>query len=210
MTRIEVRTCGPVLVWGVFQPLRRRDWHHLRREIGHAIPDDYRSFMEVANGGVLPYSVSLPPGGDGEPIGFNELHTVTPDPRGDYAWGTVIGERRQMQDAYWADVVPSDCIPVASDGGGCQLFIRVSEGHSGEVWAFVHGLPAWAGGDEKDSGGIVAPSWNDFLDLLYIDDDLAEIQWSDSADQPEWRASVVRWLDGGMPGWRDRSWAVDT
>lgn len=205
---IEVRTYRSVFIWGDFERVRAGDWRRLRREIGSAVPSEYRSFMEVANGGVLPYSISLPPGEGGEPIGFSELHTVTPDHNGGYSWGTVIGEKREMNGAYWADIVPSDCVPVAHDGMRSHLFIRVSEDDRGEVWAFVHGLPSWAGGGERDSGGLVASSWHEFLEMLYIDEDLAEMQWSDSAGEPEWRDSVVRWLDSGMPGWRDRPWAT--
>jgi hypothetical protein len=46
---------------------------------------------------------------------------------------------------------------------------------------------------------------------LFIDPDLAEDVWSDSAHQDPvdpWRRVIEHWLDGGLPGWRGQPWAA--
>ncbi len=81
------------MLWGEFVRVRRSDFLRLRTELGSDLPPDYRRSIEVANGGVLPYQVDLPPGAENaEPIEFSDLHTVTPDQSGNYSWGTLIGE----------------------------------------------------------------------------------------------------------------------
>jgi hypothetical protein len=203
------RRYGRLVLWGDFVPVKRSDFRRLRRELGSELPPDYRAFIEVANGGVLPYQVDLPPGADlAEPIEFSSLHTVTADRSGNYSWGTLLGEKAQRSDAYFAEHLPDDVLPIAADGGGSSLFIRLHPDHFGEVWAFVHGLPAWAGGNQQDSGGLVAASFDEFLDMLYIHDEIAEMQWRDALGIEEWLPVVETWLDNGLPDWRGRSWAT--
>jgi SMI1/KNR4 family protein SUKH-1 len=181
----------------------------VRTELGTSLPEDYRRFIEVANGGVLPYAVDLPPGAaNAEPIVFSQLHTITPGRSGDFSWGTVLGETRHLHGAHVAGILPRDLVPIAGDGGGSSLYLRLHPDHVGEVWAFVHGLPEWAGGDEQDRGGFVAPSFDAFLDMLYIDDESAEMQWRDAQGADDWLRIVELWLDTGLPDWRGRPWAT--
>lgn len=204
------RQYGRLVLWGEFTRIRRSDFRRLRKELGSDLPPDYRAFIEVANGGVLPYQVDLPPGAEhAEPIGFSELHTVTPDPSGTYSWGTLIGEKRQLSEAYFAEHLPEDVLPIATDGGGSSLFIRLHPDHLGEVWAFVHGLPAWAGGSQQDTGGLVAASLGEFLDMLYIHDEMAEMHWRDAQGAEDWQPVVEMWLESGLPDWRSRPWATE-
>lgn len=163
----DVRPYRGVVVTGPFAEAKRRDFRRLERALGTRLPGEYRRFMEVANGGSLPgYAVDLPPGGGGEPIELSELFTVTRDARGGFGWGTVRGEWEHRPAA-----LPPDLVPVARDGGDSLLFLRTAPAHHGEVWAFVHGLPAWAGpASEQDAFGPVAASFDAYLDLLYAVD----------------------------------------
>jgi hypothetical protein len=205
---MEVRTYRGLVLWGRFEPVARADFRHVRRVVGSRLPEEYRRFIEVANGGTLNYSVDLPPGGASEPITFSALYTITANSAGDFSGGTVIGEWRPAGSGYVAPGFPADALPIARDGSGSELFLRLHPDHFGAVYAFAHGLPEWAGGDGRDTGGQVSASFDAFLDLLYIDDELAELTWLDAHDQAEWRLVVEQWLDSGLPGWRQRPWAA--
>lgn len=201
------RQFGRLFCWGTFQPVRQRDIRRLERELGQRLPPAYVDFIRVANGGHLEYSVDLPPGGGGEPICFSRLYTITPNAAGDFSYGTVLGEKRQLPSTYYGPDLPGELLPIADDGGGSSLFLRLDPDHYGEVFAFVHGLPAWAGDTEHDSAGHVAQGFDAYLDLLYVEDNQAEEIWRDAQGDGEWLAVVERWLDGDVPGWRDRTWA---
>ncbi len=73
----------------------------------------------------------------------------------------------------------------------------------------MHGLPDWAGGDGQDRGGVVASSWEKYLWVLYIDEDIAQETWEDAMDgaEDDWLQGVIDWLDAGLPGWRELPWA---
>lgn len=193
--------------WGPFQEVTRRDIRRLERHVGHQLPEAYVQFMLVANGGTLEYCVDLPPGGAGMPVAFTRLYTVTPDAEGGFGYGTVLGEKRQLPHAHYAADLPEDLLPIADDGGGSSLFLRLDPDHRGEVLAFVHGLPAWAGGTEQDTAGHVAADFDAYLDMLYIEEDYAQELWEDAQGDADWRAAVGSWLDGGLLGWRDLPWA---
>lgn len=210
MSEETYRRYGRLVLWGDFVRAKRSDFRRLRKELGSDLPPEYRAFIEVANGGGLPYQVDLPPGAEkSEPIEFSELHTVTANRSGDFSWGSLIGERQQLSEAYFAEHLPADLLPIAADGGGSSLFIRLHPDHFGEVWAFVHGLPAWAGGNQQDSGGLVAASFEEFLGMLYIHDEIAEMQWRDAQGLDDWLPVVETWLDSGLPDWRSRPWATE-
>jgi hypothetical protein len=73
----------------------------------------------------------------------------------------------------------------------------------------VHGRPVWAGGDEQDRGGVLATTWDDYLQMLFLDEEMAQEIWEDARDgaEPDWLPSVIDWLDVGLPGWRELPWA---
>jgi hypothetical protein len=77
-----------------------------------------------------------------------------------------------------------------------RAFIGVANGGS---------LPKWARQRTRDMSGVPADDFDAYLDSLFIDRDLAEDTWSDSAhldpDDP-WRRVIEEWLDGGMAGRR--------
>ena len=72
-----------LVIFGPFNPVHPQEIRALESEIGQAIPLAYRRFLEVANGGTLQYSVRVPPGPEGEPIGFSDLHLLGRDRHGE-------------------------------------------------------------------------------------------------------------------------------
>jgi len=190
------RRWGDLVLWGPFAPVSAADLDRVEGVVGHRLPPDYREFLTVAHGGTLPYAVRLPPGDtDGDLIQFSTLFTGTGE-----GPETLLGE--------WRPQASAPLLPVAQDGGGSTLLLDLRDG---SVWAFVRGLPTWAGGSGQDRGGQVAGSWTRYLGMLVVDEDMAQEVWEDARNGagPEWSASVRRWLDAGLPGWRARPWARD-
>jgi hypothetical protein len=93
------------IIFGPFAPMHPKEVSTLEGEIGRPIPPAYRSFLEMANGGTLEYSVRVPPGPDGEPISFCNLYRLGRVDHGDYGWGSLLGEYRQLRTAGW----PASC-----------------------------------------------------------------------------------------------------
>lgn len=204
MTEEMFRRYRKLIVWGPFQPSDDDDLDRVERELGRSLPKEYREFLLVGNGGRMEYAVSLPPGEPGELVSFDDLMSVD----------RLVQGWRDHQPVAAAVGLPSELLPVARDGSGSQLYLDLRPTTYGQVLAFVHGLPAWAGGGDGDSFGVVTASWNDYLDQVSLEEDMAELQWQDACEEDgtnegrAWREAVAAWLDAGMPDWRSREWAV--
>ena len=200
-----VRRWGNLVLWGPFTSVSDTEFDRVERAIGVALPAGYRSFMEVAHGGTLQYAVRLPPDDStGTVLEFSELYDVVGD-----GPGTLIGEFKAHPSTFMAEVLPTPLLPVPRDGGGSELYLDVRSESHGTVWAFIHELPDWAGDDGRDRGGVVAASWDDYLGMLFIDEEMAQETWEEAVDgvEDDWLQSVIDWLDAGLPGWRDLPWA---
>jgi hypothetical protein len=127
----------------------------LERELGRAIPPAYRRFIEVANGGSLPYSVRVPPGPQGEPTNFSDLYRLGRDRDGGYGFGSLLGEYRFLPETELAEHLPvATLLPVARTGGEDDtLFLDLAPDRYGQVDGFVSGLPAWTGLHPGHGGG---------------------------------------------------------
>jgi hypothetical protein len=192
--------------------VRPKEVSALEGEIGQPIPPAYRRFLEVANGGTLEYSVRVPPGPDGEPISFCNLYRLGRVEHGDYGWGSLLGEYRQLPYSWLAGQLPvTTLLPIACTGGGDQLFLDLAPDRYGQVVGVVHGLPEWTGRRPRNLWGVVAADFDTYLDGLFIEPQVAEDVWSDHAHQDPadpGRRVVEQWLDNGLPGWRSVPWAV--
>jgi len=201
-----------LVIFGPFGPVHPEEISALESETGQAIPPAYRSFLEVANGGTLEYSIRVPPGPEGEPIGFSNLHLLGRDQHGEYGWETLLGEYRRLPGSWLAQHLPvATLLPIARTGGDDQVFLDLAPDRYGQVLGFVHGLPEWTGLRTRNLSGVLADDFDAYLDGLFIDPDVAEDVWSDHAGQDPadpWRRVVEQWLDVGLPGWRSRPWAA--
>jgi hypothetical protein len=106
------------VVFSPFSPVDPEEVNALESELEQAIPTAHRSFLEVANGGTLPYSVRVPPGPQGEPVSFPELYRLGRDQHGGYGWGTLLGEYRWLQPTWLGQHLPAaTLLPIARTGG---------------------------------------------------------------------------------------------
>lgn len=207
-----MRRYGNRVVFGPFSLVYADELLAVESEIGRRLPDAYRAFIDVANGGRLEYVMRMPHGAGGEAIGFPDLHVLGRDAGGRHGFGTVLGEYRRRTDAWFARDIPVDTLlPIAGNGTGDMLLIDLDPRTLGRIVAAVHGLPSWAGPNQADEVAVIADSLDGYLDALVIDDDIAGSTWADldgvAAADP-WRRAVEAWLDADLPRWRERPWAA--
>jgi hypothetical protein len=200
------------VVIGPFHRVDPEEVRALERELGRALPPAYRSFVDVANGGTLPYSIRVPPEPQGEPTDFSDLYRLGRDEKGEYGFGTLLGEYRSLPRRWLAEHLPvATLLPIARGSGGDQLLLDLSPERYGQVVGVVEGLPAWTGLHTLDMGGVLADDFDAYLGALFIDPADAADVWSDSTNQDPaspWRRVAEEWLEIGLPGWRSEPWAA--
>ena len=204
VSTVEVRVYRGRVLWGPFNAVGPKDVDLVEHVIGRALPKDYRGFISAANGGTLPYAVRLPPqsDNDGKLIEFSALRSV----RGDFS---LTASWNDFGSTVMAEHLPHGLLGVAQDGGGSTLYIDLRDESFGSVWAFVFGLPEWTGSSRSNMGGLVAPSWDAYMDMLTLEEDYAQEVWQEAQIDPDedWTRAVVAWLDSGLPDWRTAPWA---
>ncbi|MFI6937721.1 SMI1/KNR4 family protein [Streptomyces sp. NPDC050418] len=199
------------MVVGPFAAFERAEFEAVEQAVGLPVPESYRLFLEEAGGARLPYAVHVP-GCEPSPVqGFDELHRLGRNRKDEYGWGTLVGEYQKSREWWLADEVPlAGLLPIARNGGSDTVFLDLNPGAGhGQVCAFVHGTPL-PGYMSQGVFAEVADSFDDFLDRLIVDPDLAEHSWSDVAEREPtdpWRLTVEEWLDKEVPQWRDEPWA---
>jgi hypothetical protein len=167
----------------------------LEDSLGCGLPTDYMQFMAICNGGHAVYEIDVRfDGGSSEPLSFGTLYSLTSSG----SWETLPFELEQVrqQEAF----PPNKVLPIARDGGGSMLFLDLRVDY--RVVAFVHGLPAWTGRRQRDSLVPVAKSFNEYLDALFISDDMivdAILHFDPKYNVPEMMAEL---FDTGSPNWR--------
>ena len=176
----------------------------IEKSLGAALPSSFRQFVDVANGGRMAYSVRVPPTPDGEELLFGDLFLAGKDAAGRYDEGTMMGESYNHRSILG---IPDAVLPFARDGGDSTVYLDLTEEGQGRVVAFVIGLPSWTGQSEEDVLVEVAPSFDEYLSLLYLDDDFVEemldrlTEAINIGDAEEIQTSRA-YLDSAIPDWR--------
>ena len=166
--------------------------------LGARLPDDYRQFLKVCNGGTVDYDVlATMSNGDKELLSFS-LYGLQPGEG--YESNPYELEQLRKQ----PDFPTTGVLPIGRDGGASLLLLDLREGRQ-DVGAMVAGLPAWTGRRQQgDEYVVLADSFNAYLDMLHLSQErIAEHinHFVISADTIE---ATVAWLDQGGPGWRER------
>ena len=166
--------------------------------LGARLPDDYRQFLKVCNGGTVDYDVlATMSNGDKELLSFS-LYGLQPGE----GYESNPYELEQLRKR--PDFPATGVLPIGRDGGASLLLLDLREGRQ-DVGAMVAGLPAWTGRRQQgDEYVVLADSFNAYLDMLHLSQErIAEHinHFVISADTIE---ATVAWLDQGSPGWRER------
>ena len=127
--------------------------------------------------------------------GFNTFFCAD---EGDFCDETLVGEIRAARKH---TDMPVRILPFARDGGNSMVYLDLTEEGGGRVLAYVQELPDWTG---KRTHGLMelAPSFDAWLDSLYIDRDTVLDELEHSVSEPSHLDAMEEWLDIGMPAWR--------
>lgn len=164
--------------------------------LGAKLPDSFRQFLEVANGGTLEYVIDVPMGnGRMEEMSFCSIFSTD---EGDFCDETLMGEIRSERE--YAKI-PDGVLPFARDGGGSMVYLDLSAEGRGRVVAFVEGLPAWTGRRAESAFIELAPSFDEYVRKLRIDSNEVIRNLTDVSELSHVEATE-EWLDIRLPGWR--------
>lgn len=165
-------------------------------QLGAQLPDSYRQFLQVGNGGYVAYAVDVPIGEVGsQALSFCDFYSAD---EGTFCDGTLVGEIRSGRK--YAKI-PAGVLPIARDGGGSLLYLDLSEAGKGRVVAFVAGLPEWTGLRTDSRFVQLAESFDEYVGLLRIDSDLLLLELADASELTHVEEAEAL-LDIGMPEWR--------
>ncbi|APA68476.1 SMI1/KNR4 family protein [Janthinobacterium sp. 1_2014MBL_MicDiv] len=160
------------------------------------LPPAFLAFLQVANGAYFDYTCDVPDGEGGvEKMGFNTFFSAD---EGDFCDETLVGEIRAARKHM---SMPAQILPFARDGGNSMVFLDLTAEGGGRVMGYVQELPGWTG--RRAHGFIeLAPSFDAWLDSLYIDRDTVLDELEHSVSEPSHLEAMAQWLDIGMPAWR--------
>jgi hypothetical protein len=192
-----------VVIEGAMSPPTTTEIAAIESAVGVGLPEDFKEFLRVANGGHIEYEIDVGHPEGMERMGFGLLFATRRSPGATSALETFLGE---LEAAWRIGPISREVLPIARDGGGSMLFLDLTAEGGGRIVAFVHGLPAWAGGRQTDAFVEVAPSFSDYISKLFISEELARDLIDDAQGQGDRArlAEIREWLEIGMPDWRDR------
>src|SRR5450830_742173 len=160
------------------------------------LPPAFLAFLQVANGAYIDYTCDVPDGQGGvEHMAFNTFFNAD---EGDFCDETFVGEIRAARKH---TAMPVKILPFARDGGNSMVYLDLTPEGGGRVLAYVQELPDWTG--RRAHGFItLAPSFDAWLDSLYIDRETVLDELEHNASEPSHLEATREWLEIGMPNWR--------
>jgi hypothetical protein len=151
---IAIERAGP--------PPTRYELLRLQWFLGARLPESYRAFLEVGNGGYVDCVVDVPlESGGHETISFSSFFSTH-----GASFGSLLFEAKAARQHAGA---PKGVLPIACDGGGSLVCLDLSAEGNGRVVAFVQGLPAWTGLRGTSQYIELAASFDAFVALLRLD-----------------------------------------
>ncbi len=168
------------------------------------LPDSYKQFLQVANGGNL----------DGYYIEVDH-----PDMKVPRSFSLLYGTKRRLESSPFgtfeheiklsreAAQLPPQVLPIARDNSGCELYLDLTDYEvSGEdrVVAFIHGIPDLEDQPEANAWVTLALHFEDFLKALETDEEyyLEVLQETTDKPNPEKQTQMIDFLDQALPDWR--------
>ena len=170
-----------------------------------ALPDSYKAFLQVANGGNLDgYYVDIKHPDMLVPRSFSLLYGTKERLDGSQ-FGVFAHEINLSREAAQ---LPPQVLPIARDNSGCELYLDLTDyAVSGEdrVVAFIHGIPDIEDQPDANAWVTIALSFEDFIKQLKPDEEyyLEELEEAGKKPDVERQIQTVDFLDLAMPDWRN-------
>ena len=169
-----------------------------------ALPDSYKAFLQVANGGNL----------DGYYVDIKHPDMLVPR-----SFSLLYGTRERLEGSQFgvfsheinlsreAAQLPPQVLPIARDNSGCELYLDLTDyAVSGEdrVVAFIHGIPDIEDQPDANAWVTIALSFENFIKQLQPDEEyyLEELEEAGKKPDLERQSQTVDFLDLAMPDWR--------
>jgi SMI1 / KNR4 family (SUKH-1) len=176
----------------------------LEEQLQAKLPDSYKAFLQVANGGNLDgYFVDIDHPDMKIPRSFSLLYgtkqRLDGSPFG--VFSHEIGLSRE------AAQLPPQVLPIARDNSGCELYLDLTDFETlGEdrVVAFIHGIPDIENQPEANAWVTIAMHFDEFIKQLRTDEEFYLEVLQDTLDKPndEKQVQMIDFLDLAMPDWR--------
>lgn len=132
--------------------------------VGMPLPEELREWLAALNGGRLDYVFELATEAGPFPLCFYTLYSTRRPSPARAAAGLVLhelGMERRLKD------LRPGLLPIAGDGGTSVLYVDLAPPGTGQVVAYVEGLPGWDGTPEG-CFVPVAPSLSAYAAGLYL------------------------------------------
>jgi len=168
------------------------------------LPDSYKAFLQVANGGNLDgYYIDVDHPDMKVPRSFSLLYGTKPRLEGS-KFGMFAHEIELSREAAQ---LPPQVLPIARDNSGCELYLDLTDYEiSGEdrVVAFIHGIPDIEDQPDANAWVTLALHFEDFLKALQTDEEyyIEVLQETLDKPNPEKQTAMIDFLDQAMPDWR--------
>ncbi len=170
------------------------------------LPDSYKDFLQVANGGNLDgYFVEVDHPDMKVPRSFSLLYGTKPRLEGS-RFGIFEHEIELSREAAQ---LPPQVLPIARDNSGCELYLDLTDfEETGEdrVVAFIHGIPDIEDQPEANAWVTIALHFEDFLKQLHTDEEFYIEVLQDTLDNPneQKQTDMIDFLDQALPDWRTK------
>jgi hypothetical protein len=195
---------GEIIIKDYLGAPEEGDMEALEDELQTRLPDSYRAFLQVANGGNLDgYFVEVDHPDMKVPRSFSLLYGTKPRLEGSQ-FGVFAHEINLSREAAQ---LPPQVLPIARDNSGCELYLDLTDFEStGEdrVVAFIHGIPDLDDQPEANAWVTLALHFDDFIKQLRTDEDYYREVLQETIDNPneQKQAQMIDFLDQALPDWR--------
>jgi hypothetical protein len=187
-----------VLIENPLGPFLSEELAKVEQELGPALPKGFTDFLRAAHGGRMDYSFEA----EGEEISIGRIFLVGPDNRGQYGFGTLLGELREHQSMG----IPPQVLPFAQGGGDVRFYLDLTPEGGGSVVIYLKELPEWTGRTQESAFVQIAPSFDAFLDSLRLDESeyIDTLRTALASGTTEWITESLEHLDLLVPQWRKK------
>ena len=195
---------GKLIIKDFLGAPEQKDIEALEKLLQTKLPDSYKAFLQVANGGNLDgYYIEVDHPDMKVPRSFSLLYGTKPRLEGS-PFGLFEHELKLSREAAQ---LPPQVLPIARDNSGCELYLDLTDfEQTGEdrVVAFIHGIPDIEDQPEANAWVTLALHFEDYLNALQTDEEyyLEVLQEVKDRPNPEKQTAMVDFLDQALPDWR--------